>query len=505
MKLFGDKKICSGCRACEQVCPQKCIHMVQDSEGFLYPEIKQDLCTGCGICQKICKNTEEHIQNPLNETYALKNKKGDIVRESSSGGVFYGMAKWVIQNNGIVFGAVFDKDFKVYHCNAHNMDGILHMMGSKYVQSDTCNTFSEAKEYLEKNRLVLYSGTPCQIAGLRSYLQKDYDNLICVSVICHGVPSPGVWQRYLAYKKGEQFNDRIKNISFRNKAEGWQKFHLLMCFFNNIYTNRFEDDIYMKGFLQNLYLRPSCYQCRYKGDRDKSDIIIGDYWGIEDVHPAFFDRNGVSAVIINTGKGKKLLDKIKDSFYYISSEYGFVKERNLALTGSVSMHHNRSYFFEMLNETNNVIESIQANLDFKPEKDNIKVQQYDSVVKYLQNKLSGWSILDFLEKYNYKKVAFYSVTEFTQFVFDDINYARKTGRPIPEIYLSDLNSKKFQNKFMGYYVFSIEELVEQYNKGNIDCIIICNFFRRNAIIDDFIGKGVDLSKIITIISVIFSI
>lgn len=504
MNIYSDKKNCSGCRACEQFCPKQCINMVTDEEGFLYPEIDEKICIQCGLCKKICKNLDNPINNPLYLTYALKNNKDKIRLKSSSGGVFYELAHYVLQENGIVFGAVFDNDFSVYQSKEDSLNGIENMMGSKYVQSDTRNTYSEAKECLMQNRLVLYSGTPCQIAGLRSYLQRDYDNLICVSVICHGVPSPEIWQRYLTFRKGEQFNNELCNVSFRDKKESWRQFHVSLGFLHNNISLRAGEDIYMMGFFQNLYLRPSCYNCRHKGRNNNSDIILGDYWGIESVHPQMDDIIGVSAMIVNTDKGKSIINNIINNFDYIESDYESVAFGNLSLISSVSINPKRESFFKMLSETNNLIESIRENLKFVADKDNKPFHQYSIIMKYLKNKLQGWSIHDFLSKYSYKRIVLYSITEFTELVLDDIE---NTGdNTLKQIYLCDLNSQKlFQNGFRGHVVISIDELLEHYQNGDIDCIIVCNLYHRNEIVNDFMQKGVEPSKIITLFSAIFSI
>lgn len=506
MKIKKDMTTCTGCRACEQICPKQCIHMATDNAGFLYPEIDESACSGCGLCQKICNiPPDSYNTQPLQLAYAVKNKNSEILMQSSSGGMFYGLADCIIKKGGIVFGAVFDEDFQAYHRQADNMEDVHYMMGSKYVQSDTRHTYSEAEKYLKQNKMVLYTGTPCQIAGIRNYLQKDYETLFCVSIICHGVPSPEVWKRYLSYYRGRQNNDTLLNCFFRDKTESWRMHCLSLEFEHNQLLIRGREDIYMKGFIDNLYLRNSCYHCPNKANNDSSDIIIGDYWGVELAHPGIDDTNGVSAVIANTEKGKRILLEVldKNTYDYEKSTYQQIAYGNISLFASSSDNPNRKVFFRQLAETNDVYDCISSNLPFLPDTEHKKHEQYPIIMKYLQNKLKGWSIQHFFDKYHYKNVALYSATEFAELALDDIRHNR--ADKLKNLYICDLNAhKSFVNGFAKHPVISIDELITQDQKGNIDCIIICNLYHRNEIKTDLIRRGIEPKKIITIFSVIFS-
>jgi coenzyme F420-reducing hydrogenase beta subunit len=253
--------------------------MVPNNEGFFYPEI-MDIknCVFCKLCQKICP-----INNRINnypKSYALISNDEKIRENSSSGGTFYILAKEIISQGGIVFGAKFDSDFSVIHGFTEDISGIGVFSGSKYVQSDIGENFRKCKKYLDDKRKVLFSGTPCQIDGLKSYLQKEYDSLLCVDIICHGVPSPKVWMKYLNYQKNRN-NMNPQEIYFRKKSLGWQVLSMLIKYpGNNQYIESADKDLYYRAFLKDICLRKSCYRCKYVSMDRQSDITIADFWGV---------------------------------------------------------------------------------------------------------------------------------------------------------------------------------------------------------------------------------
>ena len=258
------KQECCGCYACYNICPQSCISMQIDEEGFWYPVVDQERCIDCGLCEKSCPVLNKSIVDNYPTAYAAVNKDKHIRNQSSSGGLFTIVAESIIRNNGIVFGAGFDDDFNVVHSWTDNIAGLNQFRGSKYIQSCIGTTYKEARDFLKQGKKVLFSGTPCQIAGLKSYLGKDYDNLMCIDIICHGVPSPNVWRRYKEALE-ERSQGKTLRIAFRSKVCGWKLFSLSFSFDNDKeYSKRLTEDIYLKGFLQNLYLRPSCYNCHFK-------------------------------------------------------------------------------------------------------------------------------------------------------------------------------------------------------------------------------------------------
>ena len=330
-----DKKDCCGCHACASICAKHCIMMQADEEGFLYPVVDKDACTDCGLCEKVCPVINQSEPRKPLKVYAAKNKNEEIRRQSSSGGIFTLLAERVIAEGGVVFGARFDENWDVSHSWTDTIEGIAAFRGSKYVQSTIGDTYREAREFLKQGRKVLFSGTPCQIAGLKKYLRKEYDNLLTVDVVCHGVPSPLVWRTYLDETRKQLRAQRgvgrnsvsssidelpvITGISFRDKTNGWKKygFHLRYAASeaakNTVSTSAikeeqellqpYSENIFMQGFLANLYLRPSCYDCAARSGKSGSDISIADFWGIQNILPEFDDDKGVGLILINTEIG----------------------------------------------------------------------------------------------------------------------------------------------------------------------------------------------------------
>ncbi len=238
------------------------------------------------------------------KAYACYNVDEEVRRKSSSGGIFFALAKWTISQGGIVCGAKFDENWNVIHDYSDTMEGVISFLQSKYVQSSMQNLFSKVKLFLESGRLVLFSGTPCQIAGLKSFLGKNFKKLITVDFVCHGVPSQNTWKEYLSLRSNGR---KISNIYFRDKTEGWQKFSLKIVFSDgSIYRQPQQKDLYMKGFLQDIYLRPSCYSCRFKGLQRDVDITLADLWGVWKMHSELFDDKGISLVLVHSEYGMKL-------------------------------------------------------------------------------------------------------------------------------------------------------------------------------------------------------
>lgn len=310
------KQDCCGCRSCVQRCPQKCISFIIDDEGFGYPKVDMANCVDCHLCEKVCPVINQSDSKEPVRVYAAFNKDEEVRLKSSSGGVFSALAESVLDNNGVVFGACFNEKWEVVHDYTEDKEGLEKLRGSKYVQSDIGETYKQAEDFLKAGRFVLFSGTPCQIAGLRKFLRKDYDNLLAVDVICHGVPSPMVFQRYLDEVK-EKHTGVLEFISFRDKRIGWKKFSFSIRFIDNsnngdvvLFSQPFNENLFVKGFLKNIYLRPSCYHCPAKNFTSGSDITLGDLWGADKIIPETDDDKGLSAVIINSNKGKFYFDKL---------------------------------------------------------------------------------------------------------------------------------------------------------------------------------------------------
>lgn len=303
-----EKKNCCGCRACATVCVKHCISMQADEEGFLYPIVDKDACSNCDLCEKVCPVINQSESRKPLKVYAAKNKNEEIRRQSSSGGIFTLLAEKVIEEGGVVFGARFDDNWDVIHSWTDTIEGIAAFRGSKYVQSTIGDTYREAKDFLKQGRNVLFSGTPCQIAGLKKYIRKDYDNLLTVDVVCHGVPSPKIWKEYL---ESLQLSN-IGAISHKDKSTGWRgySFSVKDTYGKIVYTEKACDNKYLSAFVRNYILRPSCFSCPAKAGKSLADITLADYWGIEHFVPQLDDNKGTSFVCSNTQKGVMIVDSL---------------------------------------------------------------------------------------------------------------------------------------------------------------------------------------------------
>lgn len=304
-----NKDKCTGCHACKVSCPVDCIRMEVDAEGFWYPMVS-DACIECGKCIKACHLFADNSADNTPTAYACINTDEEVRKRSSSGGVFYELAKQTINNQGVVFGAAFNGSMELEHSYAETLDEITKYQGSKYLQSKIGNSYAEVKSFLKAGRKVLFSGTPCQIGGLKAFLGKDYEKLICVDIICHGVPSPMVWKKYVDYQE-EQCNSKIESVAFRDKKFGWKSFNMLLKYRSgeNL-TPTHREDLFMQAFLKDLCLRPSCYQCDFKTLNRQSDITLADFWGIQRVMPEMDDDKGTSLVLVHSIKGYQLLESL---------------------------------------------------------------------------------------------------------------------------------------------------------------------------------------------------
>ena len=368
MIQLSNKKDCCGCFACVQRCPKQCIFFKEDNEGFLYPVVDKDRCIDCGLCEKVCPVLHQNKSRKPLKVYAAINKNEDIRRLSSSGGVFTLLAEKIINEGGVVFGARFDDNWEVMHDYTDTIEGLAAFRGSKYVQSRIEDNFKKAENFLKEGRKVLFSGTPCQIAGLKSYLRKDYDNLLAVDFICHGVPSPGVWRRYLketiarlCEKKSvssdpiSKENSRVESISFRDKSSGWKKYSFALTLSTTTRSGEiksvslcevFPKNTFMKGFMADLYLRPSCYYCPAKSGKSNSDITIADYWRIDTIDQLLDDDKGISAITLNSNNKENILSSLNIDLKETSYEDLVI--RNSAMCKSASIPLNRECFFQHL-------------------------------------------------------------------------------------------------------------------------------------------------------------
>ncbi len=345
-----EKKDCCGCNACYNICPKNAIEMKEDEKGFRYPVIDKQKCIQCDLCSKVCPiSINKKIENnPI--AYACYCKDEKIRINSSSGGMFTLIASQIISECGLVYGASFDEKFNIKHIKVDKIDDLQKLRGSKYVQSDIGNTFKEVKKYLDENRKVLFTGTPCQIEGLKCFLQKDYENLYLQDIICHGVPSPKVWNKYKEYRKNKD-KEEPKKINFRNKKDGWSRYCLLFDYKSREYKNTPSKDLYLQMFLQDLSLRDSCYDCKFKKFNRLSDITLADFWGIDNILPEMNDNKGTSLLIINSTKGQKLFDKIKEETIFKEVNLKEAIKYNPSMIHSVKYNAKRDSFFEELDNT----------------------------------------------------------------------------------------------------------------------------------------------------------
>ena len=319
--ILAQKEYCTGCTACAAICPKDCITMTADENGFFFPLVNTEKCVSCGLCERICP-----IKTPLKMTenepkaYAAYSKDETMRLNSSSGGVFTEIAKVVLQDGGAVYGASYNEHFEVVHVCVEDDTNLYKLRGAKYAQSDLRETFAEVKAKLEHGQRVLFSGTPCQIGGLKAYLHKEYENLIAVDFVCLCVPSPMVWREYVKYRSEQDANGELPvAINLRCKSTGWS---------NYTYSNRFEyadgtvnntcnvKSLYMKLFGGGYISRVACANCQFKGYRRVSDLTIGDFWGVWDVAPEMDDNKGTSVVLLQTDKGTKLFDRISDKLIF---------------------------------------------------------------------------------------------------------------------------------------------------------------------------------------------
>ncbi len=354
-----EKEKCCGCNACEQICPTNCIDMLEDIEGFRYPRVDESKCIHCGKCNKSCPilqvdtNQVQFLDSALPRVYGGWNLDEEIRHESSSGGVFSLFANYVLDKGGVVFGATLLDDLSVEHTKISNKEELACLRGSKYVQSNIMSTYKETRDALKDGRFVLFTGTPCQVGGLKTFLNKEYDNLYTCDFICHGVPSPEIFRRYVNYLE-EAYNDKVTHVQFRTKHKGWRQFGQMgtVISFENREPVEFMPaykDSYMNGFLSDIYLRPSCYDCRFKAKhKTYVDITFADFWGVKRHYPDLYDNKGTSLMLVHTLKGKDLFNSVKEQMYYEQCDFDKALKSNPCLWKSVTLVKNRKLFFYAL-------------------------------------------------------------------------------------------------------------------------------------------------------------
>lgn len=317
--VYDQKEHCYGCNACSNICPTLAIRMKQDEEGFAYPTINDQKCIDCKMCVKVCpfhQNINITTSGYKQRYFAVQHKDKFIVAESSSGGMFTALSDYIIDNNGIVYGAAFDNAFTVRHMRACERQTRNLFRGSKYIQSDINTIYNMILNDLSQNRLVLFTGTPCQVNGIRNFLickKCSLENMVLCDFICHGVASPKVWESYIDYFN-QKYEGGLTYYAFRGKMEGWNKCKPILRTKNADISSQYNRKKSFHRLYQTCFLnRPSCYSCIYTNYIRCSDITLADFWNIKSVCPEMDDNTGTSQILINTEKGQKIFDMCRNS------------------------------------------------------------------------------------------------------------------------------------------------------------------------------------------------
>lgn len=347
-----EKNECCGCSACYSICPRRCITMRADAEGFLYPEINKANCIQCGLCEKVCPENNKYEISHNQKCYVVRARDTNILYNSTSGGFFTPLAEYILQQNGVVCGAGYSRQFDIEHQIIFNKAELNGLRGSKYVQSDLKDCFLKIREFLKQERLVLFCGTPCQIQGLKKFLQiNNMKKLITVDMVCKGVASPKLWKSYLDYQENVH-QSQVCNINFRKKNRGYHSPDMELKFINGDIYSKSGTDYFMRCYTKEICSRPSCYHCSFKGMERCSDFTIFDAWSMEKIVGNLKDDDrGYTNLIIHSDKGKKLFQQIQDKYYIHSVD---IKRAALydgiMITHQPAVHKRRMEFFQILNK-----------------------------------------------------------------------------------------------------------------------------------------------------------
>lgn len=349
MIQITDKKMCCGCSTCVAACPQNCIEMQADREGFIYPVVDSMRCVKCGICESVCPVLQVKKEIPFEQTaYIVQNKDATVLRESTAGGAFTAIAKYVLRRGGIVFGVALATDFSAQHIGVTQESELSRLRGSKYIQSEVKgDVYRQVKSFLEQGRFVCFSGTPCQIEGLKNYLGRDFEQLITVDVVCRAVPSPMIFQKYLEYQQ-DRFDETVTAVCFRDKHYGY-KYSTM-----NITTNRnqgkyhhgVESDPWLRAYFSDICDRPSCYECRFRKQFRVSDFTIWDCFHVRRFSKELDDDRGATRVLVHTEKGERIFDEIKENFRCIQSTPETLVSGAREMKSSVAIPARRTAFFD---------------------------------------------------------------------------------------------------------------------------------------------------------------
>ncbi len=339
-----EKKNCCGCTACASICPRKCIKMKEDEEGFLYPHVLESECIHCNLCENVCPILNHTEKSSSKQIAAIvQNKDKEVCRQSTAGGAFTAIAEYVLDRQGVVYGVEMQKDYTVRHTTVEKKDDLVKFRNSKYVQSNLENIFSSVKQQLNVGRWVCFSGTPCQVEGLRSYLKKDYKNLILVDVVCRAVPSPGVWKRYI--KMETQKYGELQSIRFRDKTLGYQYSTMELKNGGGVYRGGIESQPWLRMFFSGMIIRPSCSACKFRSRYRNSDFTIWDCFNVYSFDKNFDESIGTTRVLIHTEKGKQIFEAIKEKFYYKKLEADIAVKDVREMRESPKEHIRKAEFY----------------------------------------------------------------------------------------------------------------------------------------------------------------
>ena len=392
------KSKCTGCNMCGDVCPQKAIHYENDEEGFLFPKVDYKKCVECGLCVKRCPALAENVyKKDIPKVYAAWAKNDEIRIQSTSGGMYYILAKKFIENGGYIAGSVYNKDYKgAHHIVGKTMEDLKKIMGSKYFQSNAEGIYYNVKDLLDKGEKVLFCGTPCQSAALQSFLSKEYNNLYIIDFICRGINSPLAFKKHIEELE-EKYNSKVKLVHLKNKKTGWQSLATYAEFENGkTYHQDKTTSPWIKGFVGGggLYMRNSCHDCNFRGLPRISDITIGDFWGIHGMSKEDMFK-GISSVMINTKKGQELFDEVKNNIIFERRNLDELIAGNRALLYSSEKGINRDKFFKVL-----------KNKKFSEAIEECYIQPKTNILKYIFKKM--YALI--------KKIRFLSQIEILKFI-----------------------------------------------------------------------------------------